>query len=335
MDSRSNETPYIIFETLLMRTNIKLDWGDVEMFCQLARFSSFREAARKSEQSVETIRRRISNLELRLGRRLFRRSISGLVITEFGESVLTHALQAKSSIVAISTTAGGERSASRSAFAVAISQEIMPAWYSNEKLSRFLGEEDFTLNLYSDAGAADDFYQSSDISVFLTRPTDGELKCRKLGVLNYHLHCGQALRENEITTLDDFLLSGSDLCAPVYDKELMKVFERFLYEVDLTPSFRYFANSLSAARSLVASTGSIGLFPNVPEPYNRMNFNPLRQFGPALLEREVWIAFHADVVESVAGRTLVDLLSDSVIELFGQNQNLTPHTDAISMSVPA
>ena len=74
-----------------------IDWDDVRYFLAAARGGSVRAAAKGLAVNHATVLRRISQLEERLGTRMFERLPSGYRLTEAGEEVLDLAIQMEAS----------------------------------------------------------------------------------------------------------------------------------------------------------------------------------------------------------------------------------------------
>lgn len=68
------------------------DWDDIKTFVAAAQTGSFGAAARRLRTTQPTVTRRIEDLELRLGGRLFDRGLRGVTLTRAGELVYDRAL---------------------------------------------------------------------------------------------------------------------------------------------------------------------------------------------------------------------------------------------------
>ncbi|HEY9234117.1 MAG TPA: LysR family transcriptional regulator [Phenylobacterium sp.] len=68
------------------------DWDDIKTFVAAAQTGSFGAAARRLRTTQPTVTRRIEDLELRLGARLFDRGLRGVSLTRAGEMVYDRAL---------------------------------------------------------------------------------------------------------------------------------------------------------------------------------------------------------------------------------------------------
>jgi DNA-binding transcriptional LysR family regulator len=74
------------------RDGSRADWDDLKIFVAAAQTGSFGGAARRLQTTQPTITRRIDDLEVRLGARLFDRGLRGVSLTRAGELVYDRAL---------------------------------------------------------------------------------------------------------------------------------------------------------------------------------------------------------------------------------------------------
>ena len=70
----------------------RADWDDIKTFVAAAQTGSFGAAARRLKTTQPTVTRRIEDLELRLGAKLFDRGLRGVTLTRAGEMVYDRAL---------------------------------------------------------------------------------------------------------------------------------------------------------------------------------------------------------------------------------------------------
>lgn len=77
-----------------------IDWQDVFVFVQTVRAGSARSTAENLAISHSTVSRRIQSLEADLGVRLFHKSVSGVKLTEHGETLMQYAESAEHDLLA-------------------------------------------------------------------------------------------------------------------------------------------------------------------------------------------------------------------------------------------
>src|SRR3569833_118618 len=64
------------------------DWGNARIFLEVVRCGSFRAAAERLGQSINSVRRRISEFEREIGATLFTRDVLGTRLTDEGAQVV-------------------------------------------------------------------------------------------------------------------------------------------------------------------------------------------------------------------------------------------------------
>lgn len=87
------------------RDGERADWDDIKVFVAAAQTGSFGAAARQLRLTQPTVTRRIDDLELRLGTRLFDRGLRGVTLTRAGELVYDRALSMQRAAVDIARLA--------------------------------------------------------------------------------------------------------------------------------------------------------------------------------------------------------------------------------------
>ena len=68
-----------------------VDWGDLAVFLAISNSGSISKAATMLGRTQPTISKRIEKLEYRLGASLFKRTTSGMILTDVGKAMLKHA----------------------------------------------------------------------------------------------------------------------------------------------------------------------------------------------------------------------------------------------------
>jgi DNA-binding transcriptional LysR family regulator len=95
------------------RPTTALDWEDVRYFAALARHRSSTATARALTCTVDTVERRIANLETALGHRLFQRQGNTLALTPAGAAALAEAAQMEMAACSLSQLRAREELSAR------------------------------------------------------------------------------------------------------------------------------------------------------------------------------------------------------------------------------
>ena len=76
-----------------------MDWRWIQIFNEIAKFSSFTDASKKIKKSQSTLSRDIIHLEKKIGFKVFKRSIRGIHLTDEGKKLLIIAKEFKSKLL--------------------------------------------------------------------------------------------------------------------------------------------------------------------------------------------------------------------------------------------
>ncbi|HFE37853.1 MAG TPA: LysR family transcriptional regulator [Gammaproteobacteria bacterium] len=84
-----------------------INWDDVSIFLAISKTGSISKAATLLGRTQPTISKRIENIEIRLGASLFKRTPGGMIPTQIGEAILSHAIAMNRSAASIERMATG------------------------------------------------------------------------------------------------------------------------------------------------------------------------------------------------------------------------------------
>jgi DNA-binding transcriptional LysR family regulator len=160
------------------------DWQDLRLFLELDRRGSFRAAANVVGLSINTLRRRIDDLEARLGMTLLTRHADGIRLTAEGESILaaTQSMEAAAYSVlrardAVSATPAGE-------VRIAVTEGLGTFWLAPRLVEFQRANPRLVVDLRCTMDPADVARLEAEIAVQLVRPVNPDLKVVKLGRLH-------------------------------------------------------------------------------------------------------------------------------------------------------
>ncbi|MCX7558454.1 LysR family transcriptional regulator [Sulfitobacter sp. F26204] len=193
---------------------MSLDWNDLKVALAVKRSGSIARAAVQLDLDQSTVSRRLSALETALGTTLFKRSKSGLQLTEVGERLLPLALKAERSIDHITEQACEEekgpsglvRILSNAWILDRLTEKVMPGF-----LDAFPGISVRLLFKESDVPVQSD----ATVSLwFEAPPRHGDI-AEPLGAVPFALYCHKDIEER---TLDwvSFFDEDSPKRAPVH-----------------------------------------------------------------------------------------------------------------------
>lgn len=180
------------------------DWNDLKYLIALHRAETMLAAARSLGTSDTTIARRIASLQEKLGVILFLRNSAGrYVLTEVGQTILTHAETSEQAAMAVEDLLGQITTRLTgvvriSSVPVIINRLLVP------RVGKLQDQEPaLTLELIPEARVLDLNKREADLALRFARPATGGLrvKAQKLGSLKFDLFASSALTEEALSDL--------------------------------------------------------------------------------------------------------------------------------------
>jgi DNA-binding transcriptional LysR family regulator len=167
------------------------NWESIHVFLQVARCGSFRSAAERLGQSINALRRQISDLESRLRVTLFTRHVDGVRTTLEGEMILAAAKQME--IASFGLVRARDRSvpAMSGEVKLAVTEGLGTFWVAPRLIEFQRAHPKLLVDLSCAMRSADVLRLEADAAVQLTKPTNPDLKLVKLGRLHTMPFAGQ------------------------------------------------------------------------------------------------------------------------------------------------
>lgn len=288
-----------------------MDWRALQDAVTVAETGSLSAAARRLNVSQPTVGRRIEQLEAQLGAQLFNRTAQGLTLTQVGESILNHARLMEEEALAIERIATGANQELQGNVRVSLIEDLGIKWLP-QKLSEFHVEfPELAIEVNIDNRNVNLLRREADIAVRLGRPEQGDLICRKVGMLNFGLYASQSyLDEHGIpertTKLKDHYHVGFD--EEMGRTPMVKKLES-LFKQD---HIRHRSNShMEIVEATIAGLGCSALccFIGNPHPSLRRVLKNEIDYG-----REIWLVTHAEINSSARIRAVFDFLGKALEE---------------------
>ncbi|MEM7609180.1 MAG: LysR family transcriptional regulator [Myxococcota bacterium] len=173
----------------------ELDWRWMRSFAAVAEAGSMQSAARELRMSQPTLSRHIVALEETLGIKLFARSGRRLALTERGEQLLAHAMDAKRSIEQLVRTSSTLQTEAAGAVRVSMTH-FMGSFFAPQWLMALSRDEPtLAVELVLDDRDTDLSDGSAEIALRMHRPTQGDLIARRCGSMEYGFYVSTAFLE--------------------------------------------------------------------------------------------------------------------------------------------
>ena len=283
-----------------------LDWTCVEAYCLVADAGSFRKASGDNNWSTETLRRRVVKLEEALGKKLFRRTQSGIVLTSFGNAILEHARRAKFSIDQIKLDVGSAELVRPRKFNIATTQSLS-MFLTNSVVRDIYGCNYFTdiefniIDSVNDASLMD-----VDIAVLNELPNIPEMRCLRLGCEKWSIVSREDRKNFKMSEKYGnekvlFYVSGEKNVIEYYFNTVEMLRDR---------NFCVLASSdVSAVFSALSQLNVAGIVP-LSQAEKFGFFDIVHFLGGKHFSRDVWLSYHEDVVSTVYGKKLLQTIKN-------------------------
>ena len=185
----------------------RIDWLLLQSFASVGEHGSLSAAARANGTSQPTLSRHMSDLEARIGARLFERTRTGIELTPAGTSLMTHARDMATAAARLSLTAAGQDA--RLAGSVRITASDIVATYMLPDILTALriAEPDIDIELVASDRSENLLRREADIAVRMYRPDQPDVIAKKIGELPIGMFAAQSYiaRRGMPETFEDIL----------------------------------------------------------------------------------------------------------------------------------
>lgn len=282
-----------------------LDWTLIRSFLAVAGTKSLSAAARDLGLTQPTLGRHIDALEAALGVKLFTRSVHGLTATDAALDLMPHAQAMAATAAAFARTATGEAEDERGVVRITASDvigaEVLPAILArirtdHPKIALELALSNRNENL---------LLREADIAVRMVRPSQRNLRARKLGDVPalLYAHRSYAKRRGLPKSLADLAhhdVIGYDTNAPALDAMEGVSRDMFALRSD---------NDLAQLALLRAGAGIGGMQRQLAA--RDKDLLPVLH-GAFHLPLEMWLVMHEDLATSRRVRLVYDALAEGL-----------------------
>ncbi|ANN67164.1 LysR family transcriptional regulator [Bordetella bronchialis] len=284
-----------------------MDWNDLRYFVSVARTASLTRTAADLRVSPSTVARRIAELESGLGATLFMHSQAGYFLTDEGRAMLERAEAVEEQMLAFEREAAGRGGSVAGTVRLATSENfatdlVIPA------LPGFAARHpDLRLEIVTDTATAQLARREADLALRVVRPTAGNVKLRKVGVMTYSVYGSRQYLKRHPARGGDPLAGRAFI---TWDDNRAHL-----------PAARWFAARSQGIR-LALSTSSLptqiaavraGLGLAVLPDFLARDKDLVAVMPPAaVFSNDIWVVMHADLGGSARVRAVAQFLADTV-----------------------
>jgi DNA-binding transcriptional LysR family regulator len=286
-----------------------LNWDDLRVFLEVARRGGLSQAARQLGLDHSTVSRRVAQLELTMGTKLFERTRSGLVLRPAGQLLLQNAEAIESRALAVTASISSEAHEPRGTVRIAMMEGIGSLYLSARLLSLQTNYPQVTLELVTSAHPFNLSRREADIFLSFFRPTGRGLGIRKIGAFELSLYGSPAYlkRHGTPATVED--LQQHWFVDYVHDLVAIDAV-RWLSDVIANPKVIFHSNSMIAQQH--AAIGGLGLvmLPSFAATGDRR----LQKITikNVFVHRDLWLSVHRDLQNVRRIRAVTDFITDLV-----------------------
>jgi DNA-binding transcriptional LysR family regulator len=285
------------------------DWEAIRIFLEVVRRGSFRSASDQLGQSINALRRRITELEQHLGVTLLTRHVDGVRTTAEGEEILAAAR--KMELASFGLIRARDRSvpALSGEVRLAVTEGLGTFWLAPRLIEFQRAHPKLLVDLNCAMQSADVLRLQADAAVQLTKPVNPDVKIVKLGTLHSMPFAAPSYISTygAPTTLEE--LFKHRIVLQIAEQTAMKeIYDRVAPGIPQV-GFVAMRNNVSSAHIWAISKGAgIGWAPTYVHAIGG-------RMVPLELDMrfafEIWLTYHPDAARIPRVRRMIDWIVDS------------------------
>lgn len=291
-------------------SNGLVEWSNARIFLEVVRSGSFRAASDRLGQSINSVRRRISDFEREIGTTLFTRDVLGTKLTPEGAQVVEAVERMEAASFDILRSANLVAPAIAGEVRVAVTEGIGTFWLAPRLVEFQRIYPGIRVDLHCAMHSADVFRREADVAIQLARPAALDVKVVKLGRLHIMWFASQDYIDvyGCPTTYEELIkhrivMQFADQTAA---KEIFDAWFPGLKQDDLIVMR---TNVSSANYWAVAKGAGIGLLPTYASAIGA-RVVPLDIAG-MVRPFDIWLSYHPDSGRIPRVRKMIDWIIDS------------------------
>lgn len=284
------------------------DWEAAHVFLEVTRSTSFRAASVKLRQSVNALRRKVDELETRMGFALLLRRANGVALTEEGRKIYQAALDMEKASFDL-LKVQGQSALDAGEVVVAVTEGLGSFWLTSKLPEFHHANPSLALNLSCATQVADVTRLEADIAIRLDRPKSSELKISKLGRLHGMFYAHRSYLEAHGTPTSMADLAGHRFILQYDAQGQWIASERHYFPAGMPSGLvKLRVNAGSANGFSIINGAGIGLLPTYIEALSA-DMVPL-DLVPSY-PMDVWITYHADAKKIPRVRKTIEWLTET------------------------
>ncbi len=171
------------------------NWDDLKVFLAVARTGTLRGGAQSIKANHTTLTRKLSQLEERIGTRLFDRSNQGLVLTQTGEDLLPHAMRVEEEMLMAARAIAGRDAQPSGTVYLTLPHGLAMTSIMDDLTAFTRAYPDISLNLNFTNDVADLTRREADVSLRVAFNVSEDLVGKKLIQMSQAAYCSRQYAE--------------------------------------------------------------------------------------------------------------------------------------------
>jgi DNA-binding transcriptional LysR family regulator len=284
------------------------DWDDVRVFAAVAEAASLGRGAREAGIDRSTASRRITELERRLGARIFLRTRDGLRLSAIGERLYRHAERMAAEATALARSAVDGGGTAKGLVRIATTESLAGMLVRQGLLELRERHPDLEIELLGANRVVDLARGEADLALRVTKVDQPSLRVRRVVTLPFAVFAGESYVRRRGRPSSERELAGHDVL--LHAGELRTLPEAKWLES--RPGVRVVLRTNSMIALLAATADGAGISV-ISGSMAESELGLVRLFDlPALPPRSLYLAVHPDAAARVAVRVVADHIAEVV-----------------------
>ncbi|MCJ2089188.1 LysR family transcriptional regulator [Methylobacterium sp. E-005] len=280
------------------------DWQSIRVFLVLERAGSFRAAAAQLGLSVNSVRRRIGDLESLIGAPLLTRHVDGIRLTAEGQAILKSAGRMEAAAFGLLRAGEAAPFSETGEVRIAVTEGLGAFWLAPRLVEFQRANPRLTVDLRCAMESADVLRLEADIAIQLTRPTSPDLRMVKLGRIHLLPYAAREYEETYGIPASPEELTRHRIVVQASGQTIrLDEYSRGIPGFPATVPIALKINVSSAYYWAIAKGAGIGLLPTYASAIGA-RVVPVDNLGRYSLD--IWLTYHPDVERIERVRRTID-----------------------------
>lgn len=277
-----------------------MNWDDFRYFLSVTKNQTLKKASGELRVDQATVGRRLTALQENLGVKILEKRSNGYFLTAAGERIFSSVQAAEEAMCAIHRLAAGKDERVEGVVKLAMPGALANQWLLKKINPLMEKHPGLQLDFLTGPEVLNLSRREADVAIRLVRPTQKELKTKKVGQLQLALY--KLKEKNKKISVSD--LEHSPFVG-LFDQATSESERNFLKTLKFTPQYRLRSSAWSSVYAAVRAGLGVGILPTF-----------IGDADPELQVLEVdsqttvlWLVVHPEVAQIARVRVVIDFLT--------------------------